>query len=216
MAVGRAGLSVRSPTLRAMNVATAVIAALAALASAVAAFGSLGSARRANDTTARLASLELDRRHSELTPEFEFALTPFGGTNDDAWLDIWQTGGPLVLDSVVITIQDEVGQDHWAHGLPDHVSAEDAAVFVWGPYEFNAAASDQVANYRTTKPRQYDRVAGTNWDHLHLVRTRPGAWMAGALLETWRADHGGPLRLLITCSLAGYEPWQVPVEMPVT
>jgi hypothetical protein len=198
-----------------MNLAIAIIAVLAALASAVAAIGSLRSSRRANETTRTLANLESDRRHSELTPSFEIELTPFGNANDEAWLDLRQTNGPLVLDSVVITILDEVGQDHWSRGLPENLSAEDAAVFIWGPYEFNSGASEQVDNYRKTKPRRYHRIAGTDWDHLHLVRTRPGAWMAGTLLEDWRAEHSGPLRLLITCELEDYAPWHIPVELPV-
>lgn len=195
-----------------MALAVALITAVAALASATAAVFSLRSSRKATETARRLEALELDRRHGELTPTFEVRLTPFGNTNDDAWLDIHQTSGVLVLDSVLITIQDEVGQDHWARGLPEHLSEAEAAVFVWGPYEFNTGASEQVANYRTTKPRRYDRIAGTDWDHLHLVRTRPGAWMSTSI-ESWRAEHAGPLRLLITCTAGDQAPWHVPIEL---
>jgi hypothetical protein len=43
-------------------------------------------------------------------------------------------------------ILDETGSDHWARGLPDGVTQEQAEAFVWGPLEFNTGASDQVVS----------------------------------------------------------------------
>jgi hypothetical protein len=47
------------------------------------------------------------------------------------------TAGLDKLDEVTIAILDEAGVNHWAHGLPDKVSPEEARRFVWGPWEFN-------------------------------------------------------------------------------
>lgn len=50
------------------------------------------------------------------------------------------------LDEVTVTILDEAGQDHWGQGLPDGVTQEQAAAFVWGAWEFNTGASAQVVS----------------------------------------------------------------------
>ena len=119
------------------------------------------------------------------------------------------TGGGLErLDEVVISILDETDRDHWAHGLPDGVTQEQAEAFVWGPWEFNTGASVQVVSNRESRPRPYSRISGKNWDLLSLQATRPGQWMAGTSEEEWRKqyrDH--PIRLLITSRLEGHETW---------
>jgi hypothetical protein len=100
---------------------------------------------------------------------------------------------------VTISILDEAGVDHWAHGLPERVTAEEADRFVWGPWEFNTGASAQVTDNRTTWARPYSMPDGKNWDRLSLRRTRPGHWMGAMTPEQWRRDHDGPVRLRITC-----------------
>jgi hypothetical protein len=99
---------------------------------------------------------------------------------DSADLRVTLTSGGLdYLDEVVITILDEAGRDHWAHGLPDGVTRDQAEAFVWGPWKFNTGAGAQVITSRETRPRAYSRVSGRNWDVLSLGGTRPGHWMTG-------------------------------------
>jgi hypothetical protein len=196
-----------------MTTALAIAALVIAVVSALAAIGSWRVAIRANRTSDRVAAIESARRHDELTPEFEIVCTPTGNTGDDAFLEVKLTGGPQQLDEVVITILDEAGQDHWAHGLPPNLSEEDADLFIWGPWEFNAGAREQVANYRTTRPRPYSRANGEDWDRLHLIRTRAGAWMSHYSADRWQAERSGPLRLQITSRLNGYEPWHLTREI---
>jgi hypothetical protein len=109
--------------------------------------------------------------------------------------------------AVTVTILDEAGQDHWTRGLPDGVTQDEAEAFVWGPWEFNTGASEQVVSNRESKARPYSRVSGKNWDLLSLRATRPGKWMSISQAE-WRKQWGGePVRLLVTCICEGYEPW---------
>ncbi len=56
-----------------MSTAITIIAAAAAVAAAIAALGSWKAASRANRTTTALATIELERRHDELTPDFDIA-----------------------------------------------------------------------------------------------------------------------------------------------
>jgi hypothetical protein len=200
---------------RFVNLAIAIIALVATVAAAVAALGSWRSSILSNKTALQLADIERDRRHAELIPKFDITASVFGNTGDDAYLNVRLVDGPLKLDSVVITILDETGQDHWARGLPKNLTAEQAETFVWGPWEFNANASAQVANFRATKPKSYDRVSGDDWDKLHVMRTRAGSWMSEGSVASWRADRAGPMRLVITCELAGFEPWSVPIDLTV-
>lgn len=201
-----------------MSLAIAILGLIAAIASAAAAVGAWTAARRSNQTASDIAAIERARRHEELTPKFEF--TVVGGYNsiatlgDDAALLVSLVGGILELDTVEMFVLDETGQDHWARGLPQGVTREEAAEFVWGPWQFDTGATDQVINKRRTKPRPYSRPDGRNWDRLALQRTMAGRWMSPQTTQQWRDQHRGPIRLAITCAAAGYQPWTVTYEVP--
>lgn len=189
---------------------------VATIAAAVAAIGSWRAATTANETATRMASIERDRRHEELAPKFRVTCAEVANAGGFAELGVTLTGGGLDhLDELTIEILDETGSDHWARGLPQGVTQEQAAMFVWGPWEFNTGASDQVVSNRRSKPRPYSRMSGQNWDVLSLQRTRPGHWMTATGAGDWRDEHGGPVRLLLTCRCDAYEPWSLLYEIPV-
>lgn len=141
-----------------------------------------------------------------MTPNFQFRFTQDPGTSGAILHVAWAGGGPAVLEEVTLRILDEVGQDHWGHGLPPGVSRETTDAFVWGPWEFNPGATDQVLDGRTTKPRQYSRAEGKTWDTLGLQPTRPGSWMRMSVGE-WADQRGGPIRVSLTCKSEGYGHW---------
>ena len=171
-------------------------------------------AHRAQRTADSVLSIEADRRHDELDPDFAFTVTLTGNPGqNEAWLDVKYVKGPKQLDAVTIRILDEAGTDHWARGLPDGVTQEVADEFIWGPWEFNTGARDQVAGFRTTKPRPYSLTDGGDWDKLLLVRTRAGAWMSTPAAQSWDQDHSGPIRLQLACVADGYQPWIVVREI---
>jgi type II secretory pathway pseudopilin PulG len=193
-----------------------IIAAL--VVSIVAAAGSVGAvwyARRSARSSAMsaaaaeaTAALDSQRRHAELTPQFEITCTAgSNGAGDHGELRLALAGptGLDRLDGVTVAILDEAGADHWARGFPAGVSEDDARRFVWGPWEFNTGASAQVTGNRTTRTRPYSRSDGKNWDRLSLSRTRPGRWMDMSP-EQWQKQCEGPIRLQITCQRAG-EQW---------
>jgi hypothetical protein len=113
----------------AITVAVVVIAAL--VVSIVAAAGSVGAvwySRRSAKSAAvsaaaasATAALDSQRRHDELTPEFDISITAGeNGIGDHAEMRVALTGpaGLDRLDEVTIAILDEAGVNHWAHGLP--------------------------------------------------------------------------------------------------
>lgn len=171
-------------------------------------------ARRQSATQDRATAIESDRRHEELTPVFEARCEVTGGQEDSAMLKIALTGGIDALDEVVITIQDESGIDRWGQGLPPGVTQEKAEAFVWGPWEFNTNASEQVVSNRQTRPRPYSLLSGKNWGVLALAETRPGSWMTGTTQDWWRKERRQqPIRLLITCRREGHDPWIAALEV---
>lgn len=197
----------------------AVGSVAAAGVAAWAAHQSRASAEQANAAAGTLAVIEEGRRHDELTPVFEITCTAESAAANSATLRvILASGGVERLDEVTITIQDETGSDHWARGLPDGVTQEEAEAFVWGQWEFNTGASAQVDSNRTTRPRSYSLVTGKNWDVLSLRRTRPGRWMDGTSPQEWhRQQTSKPVRLLLTCRRDGWKwPWLIPRDVKVT
>lgn len=190
-----------------MNLTITILGLLATVAAAVAAFGSWNAATKANATGERMAAIERDRRHAELTPDFDISCSGRETAADSADLYIALKPGQLdALDTVTVAILDEVGVEHWAHGLPDGVTLEEAQTFVWGPWEFNTGASQQVSSNRMTKARPYSLTDGKNWDSLSLRRTLPGRWMSGPTQDGWREQYEDqPIRLLITCRRDGQE-----------
>jgi hypothetical protein len=201
------------------TVAWAAVGAVGSVAAAgVAAWAawlSRSSAAEANAAALTLAAIERDRRHDELCPQFEITCTVRGTTPTSADLHIALKPSDLGrLDQVTVTILDERGADHWAHGLPGGVTQAEAEAFVWGPWEFNTGASEQVVSNRTAKPRAYSLADGKNWDVLSMRPTQPARWMTGTGPEDWSRQHRGkPVRVLLTCRREGYEPWTVLYEV---
>lgn len=197
-----------------MTVFLALLGVVATALLAVAGFGSWSAARKANQTAVTLKQIEDARRREELAPRFQITCAEQSSSLGRAYLHVTlMAGGSDHLDEVVITILDDGKRDHWGQGLPAEVSQETADDFVWGPWEFNTGASEQVVNRRTTRPRAYSRPSGTNWERLSLTRTRPGPWMEGQPHELWERDNPDPIRLLFACRRDGYEPWSILYEV---
>jgi len=111
-----------------MAVAALIISILALPASV----GSVIYTRKQANSQADVARIERERRYEE-QPDFEIAGKERATTPGQADLEIRLVRGPQELDEVTVEILDETGQDHWAHGLPDGVSQQEAELFVWGP-----------------------------------------------------------------------------------
>jgi hypothetical protein len=173
------------------------------------------SAAQANAAAQTLTAIERDRRHEELTPQFEVIFTRRDSAHAD--LKVTLSGGRLeYLDEVTVTILDEAGKEHWGSRLPGNLTSDQAAAFVWGPWEFLTAASVQIVSNRQSRPRPYSRVTGKNWDLLPLTPTRPGHWMSTYSQEQWQGDFAGqPIRLLITCRRDSYDPWLLLREVAI-
>lgn len=204
-----------------MNLTIVLIGLVAALAAAVAAVGSWMAALKANATSTALAAIEADRRHDELTPQFDITCTLREG-GKWAMLRVELTGGRLEkLDSVVVSIQDESDRNNdravnnLLRKLPNDITEDQLKLFVWGPWQFNAIMRN-VDSTRESKPLGFSRVSGKNWQDYILIHTKPGSWMTSSATDWRQRYEKQPLRLLLTCRRNGYpEAWLVQRDVPV-
>jgi len=143
-----------------------------------------------------------------LAPDFKFTCIVRDTAQEWADLRIELTDGRLKRHAAVtVTILDEARQDHWAGGLPDGVTQEEAEAFIWGPWELDTGAGEPVVSNRQSKPRTYSKMSGKECGLLPLRATRPGEWMSSTSQDEWRKKwKGQPIRLLVTCICDGYEP----------
>ena len=89
------------------------------------------------------------------------------------------------LDAVTITILDERWKDHGARITAGGPSAEEIAKVIWGPYEFNTGAGDEVADAWTTIARLYSRETGEGLGHSRPRPHRAPYWVTGQTQQQW-------------------------------
>jgi hypothetical protein len=166
-------------------------------------------ARRQDETARTMARLEIQRRRDELTPEFDI-------TCDGQFLYVILIGPQQLpgLQGAVIRIADEMWTDHGAKQTAGGPSAEDLAKIVWGPYEFNTAASANVTDQRTSRERAYDRTTGKNWDKLPLLPSSRPPWSSWTDQQWMNKYHGHPVRLVIECWYR-HDTWIITKDVPV-
>ena len=123
----------------------ALAALIVAIVSAVASVGGLALARRSATSAAKAAdapevtaTLDIDRRHSELTPRFRLTCEPSNPGTDTLRLRICLTGPPELerLDELTVTIRDDHpwrGQGTPLAGGPE---PEQVARQIWGRWRF--------------------------------------------------------------------------------
>ncbi|MBM9624830.1 hypothetical protein [Streptomyces zhihengii] len=182
---------------------TDVATLVTAVASAAAAAGSWKAAHRSASTADRVARIERERWHAELTPqvELDFVETGFG----QAIVTVHLAGPDALghLDEVVIS----VGNDDMEHQLlheGNGVTQADVDAHVWGPFRFSPGANRTDDHGRGPEP--FELRVGTGRP-LAMQRTRPGQWMEGKTQAMWQGEYAGqPIRLVLTCR-RGEETW---------
>lgn len=192
------------------SIVLAVLGFLAAAASATAAIGSWRAARRSDKAATILATIEKDRRHTELTPSFDIVChrSPVG---DTAYLQVTLTGPPDLdrLDGVAVSIRnDRANRSPTIAGGP---TAEELAAVIWGPLRFRPYVDDA-----DELGRSIPFVPLARQDTMQLA-------MEASLVPRWVADHDlwrrqyahHPLRLHFTCTREGHEPWKFPIDVSI-
>ncbi len=173
------------------------IAAEAAKTSAAASVRSASAAERS-------VSLEVARRHAELTPRFRADLTPEGPGVRSPLLTLFLLGPPDLerIDELKVTIFDtKRPAAGWKEPGKPEATPEQMDAVLWGPYRFSGGNGKHDEASKDGMPVGQDR-------RFSLAPTSAPSW-APAEPEAWRFRVGTSLGLQIEARREGWEPWTV-------
>lgn len=197
-------------SLLSMTLASLLVAILALLIAVMSAIYT----RMQAISSDRLAEIEIDRRHRELTPKFRIRAQVIDESAYPGFarLFVMLAGGQLEsLDAATITILNTVEIQPW--GLPEGVTEPEADQILWSGWEFDTwfygGREKKASDHRHSIPRRLSRVEGKDWYELLLRRTAPPKWDKRTGAE-WRTGYESvPLRLHLKCQVAGFKTWDI-------
>jgi hypothetical protein len=195
-----------------------IIGLIAAVLSALGALGAWQAARQANKASVQanaaavaVAAIETERRHVELTPRVRLELEQEDSTS--AILRV-AVDGPDDLDrvdAVSVSIRDDIpNRAELSRSIGTQVSPEQIRAQIWGPLRFQHGTDGGSADGRSVEPFRLD--VGESRPLL-MRPTVPPPWSKD--MDWWRRQYNGkPLRVTVTCTRDGYEPWVFQREVP--
>ncbi|MGW2540193.1 hypothetical protein ACWC5I_04800 [Kitasatospora sp. NPDC001574] len=168
------------------------------------------TAKSAHLTALTVASIEAQRWHSELAPHLTATLL---GRHGQYTLRVGLDGpaGLDRLDSVTVTMEDEMGVDRAGHAdLGGSVPREELLAVVWSPFRFRPHADGADERGRSPQPFPLRRGA---WKPFAVEMPPPPRHYG--LPQMWQSQYEDkPIRLLFECRREGHEPWTIPYEIP--
>ena len=193
-------------------------AVAAAIVAAVAAWWSRSSAHEANAAATTLATIESDRRHSELCPRFRVTCEPWGPGQPMRRLRVMLLGPPSLgrLDGLTVSIRD----DHFLRA-DGSLSAggptrDEIRRQIWGPWRFTPGTGPgQVARAdQTGRETPYDAVLPVGEELVfQLERTMPPPWVTGTTPDQWQRERGTMIRLGFDARHTEFGSWTLPCEI---
>ena len=193
----------------------------AAERSAEAAERATEAAARSAEAAAVTAKLDMDRRHSELTPRFRITCEP--GGQDGLRMMVFLAGPAELerLDALTITIRDDHAWRGQGPPIAGGPTPERVASQIWGRYRFipgTGPSASPVDGIEGADPvGRTIKTAGLPVGEelpFSLEPTYPpsgSTWTMGS----WRQAVGPMLRLRLECHRDGWEPWILPCEMKI-
>ncbi len=183
---------------------TEITSAVAVVISAA----SFGATRRSTRNAAVTADINRERRHADMTPQFEVSYCPREGGRAVMEIELTGPAGLDHLDAVTISIRDD--RTHTAT-RPGGPTEEEISRQVWGPYRFNPNVDDVDPTGRAFGPITMQR--GHRQTFHHLEKTPPPPWTVDS--AGWEQDNylHPTILLTITCRRDADE-WTV--RLPAT
>ncbi|MFD5616681.1 hypothetical protein [Kitasatospora sp. NPDC127060] len=186
------------------------IAAVAAVVSALVAVFAWKAADRSAAVSERVAGIERDRWHRDLTPDLDIRLVQQNMNHWTLSVDLDGPEGLDYLDSITVEILDEKGVSHLPG--PAGPTAEDLAQVIWGPLRLRPGVDGVAHPGRTTTVEGL--VLGQRAVRALEVSLRP-AWDNDPIDSWARRYLDQPLRLRVVCHKAGQKSWTLIRELPV-
>jgi hypothetical protein len=190
-----------------MDIAALIVAIVSAAGSVYAVWYARAQARSAATAT----TLELRRRHDELTPQFEVTLQKPGSGAERLRLRLYLGGPPALgrLDALTLTILDNRAWRACGRGLSDqHGHPEAVGAQIWGPYRFANPDSGVPDDHRT---RQARKMALGDELTFSLEPTVPPQWLP-LEADRWMRETR-TIQLQLECSREGRHPWTLPCQV---
>jgi hypothetical protein len=193
-------------TLVAMS-ATDWLTAIATVAAAGAAAAAWRAAVKSNDVAAQLAAIEAQRRHDEVTPSFNAALSPSPSGQWDLLVDF---EGDIELDDLVISVVDDPGKPSSFLFSKDRYTDEDLRRYVWAALRFAPDVDGTDHDGRSVKVQNV--APGDGLKFLLDDSRAPGWWDDAS--GGWRQLRRRELHLRLDAT-AAQETWRVRLRLPL-
>jgi type II secretory pathway pseudopilin PulG len=207
-----------------MEVAALIVSIISALGAAAAVWYARRSDRSAAKSAAAAATtatLDLQRRHDELTPRFRLTCEPSNPGATTLRLRVSLSGPPELerLDALTVTIRDDNPWRAQGTSLAVSYTPEQVAAQIWGPYRFRPHTgpnADPVRKIPGADPT--GRVTSTDGmpvgEELEflLEPTSPPPW-SDQQPEAWQQQQGTAVRLRLDCQRDEWDPWTLTPEI---
>lgn len=157
-----------------------------------------------------IEELERQRRHDELTPQFEITHRRSQGS-DDVTLHLAFVGPPGLdqLDGVEVVIRDD--RPDRRPIIAGGPTAKEIASVIWGPYRLRPGVdgADQTGRHTPAVPLRRGEAL-----YRLLEPSLAPHWSADPVW--WRHQYAGqPVRLTLTCTRQDEPPWVLTVEVTI-
>ncbi|MCM4078244.1 hypothetical protein [Paractinoplanes hotanensis] len=114
------------------------------------------------------------------------------------------------LDAIDMIVRDDF-HERRGSGLGGARTDEEIANHVWGPFRFRPGIDGASSNGRSVATFALPLGEGMKFA---MDPQDPPHWSTHATTDSWAKEYEGqPIRLLLRCRKAGFEPWTVPVEV---
>lgn len=157
-----------------------------------------------------IEDLERQRRHDELTPQFEISYRRSPGS-DDVILHLAFVGPPGLdqLDGVEVAVRDD--RPDRRPVIAGGPTAEEVASVIWGPYRLRPSVdgANQIGRRTPAVPLRRGEAL-----YRLLEPSLAPRWSADPVW--WRRQYADqPVRLTLTCTREDEPPWVLPVEVAI-
>lgn len=168
------------------------------------------ASKNAVRSTELLTEIEFRREWADRIPQFKIALQRQSDTYAILRVEL---AGPLMLDGldeIDLCVRDDF-HERRGSGLGGAQTDEEIANHVWGPFRFRPGIDGASSNGRSVATFSLPLGEGKKFA---MDTQNPPHWSTHATTASWAKEYEGqPVRLLLRCRKAGFEPWIVPVEI---
>lgn len=188
-----------------MRITSSEVSAVAAVLAAGFAAFSGNESRKANEAARKMAKIDEERRHRELTPQFQFDWDILNPPFQRLGIKLVDPIDIQHLDRVTLTIRDS--KKH--HGKYSGTrTQEEIDSCIWAPLRFSPGLEGTSQDGRVAICPELVKL---DVFHFQLGKTSVAPWTT----EDWWKEYvwSLPIKIDILCELSGYRNWNLSYEI---